>query len=41
MNTMLPEVVTGIVTAVGIIVFVSLNVFRFNKHKKDEINAGY
>jgi uncharacterized membrane protein len=29
---MIPEVVAGIVTSVAIIVFVAVNIFRFNKH---------
>jgi hypothetical protein len=33
-NSMIPEVAAGIVTSVAIILFVAVNIVRFNKHLK-------
>jgi len=38
-NSMIPEVAAGIVTSVGIILFVAYQVVHFNNHLKDRINA--
>jgi hypothetical protein len=38
-NSMIPEVMTGVVTSVGIILFVAFNVIHFNNHLKDRMNA--
>ena len=41
-NSMIPEVIAGVLTCAGIIAFVVFNVISFNKHsKKDHINTGY
>ena len=40
-NSVIPEIIAGVVTSVGIIVFVAFNVIQFKKHSKDNINSGY